>query len=257
MIPVKSQREIALLERANVIVREVLEILEKAVAPGVSTEDLDQIADSEIRKRGALSAFKGYHGYPKTLCASVNDEVVHGIPNRKRKLAAGDIIGLDLGAIVEGYYGDAAVTVGVGRISEEARKLIDATRDSLHQGIASAVPGKPLNNIGMAVQNFAEAKGYGVVRDYVGHGVGTALHEEPQVPNYWPGRPGPNLREGMVLAIEPMLNLGTSRTAVDPDGWTVRTADGKLSAHFEHSIVITQDGAKILGSPAMVEVVSR
>jgi methionyl aminopeptidase len=249
VILVKSPQELARMERANTIVREVLALLEEAVEPGVSTEDLDRLAETEIRKRGGTTAFKGYHGYPKTLCASVNDEVVHGIPHRKRKLAEGDIIGLDLGAVYEGYYGDGAVTVGVGRISEDARLLIEATREALHVGIAKAVPGAPLHEIGRAIQQYAEGRGYSIVRDYVGHGIGTSLHEEPQVPNYWPGRPGPALREGMVLAIEPMLNIGTARTSVDADGWTVRTYDGKLSAHFELSVAVTADGPRILGTP--------
>ena len=251
MILVKSPQELARMERANTIVREVLVLLEDAAVPGVTTEDLDRLAESEIKKRGGSSAFKGYHGYTKTLCASVNDEVVHGIPNRKKKLAAGDIIGLDLGAIYEGYYGDGAVTVGVGRITEDARRLIEATRESLHAGIAKAVPGAPLHEIGRAIQQYAEGRGYSVVRDYVGHGIGTSLHEEPQVPNYWPNRPGPALREGMVLAIEPMLNVGSQHTVVDPDGWTVRTKDGKLSAHFELSVAVTADGPRILGTPAV------
>jgi methionyl aminopeptidase len=256
VIPIKSQREIGIMDRANVVVREVLEVLEEAVLPGTSTEELDRIADTEIRRRGAVPAFKGYYGYPKSLCASINDEVVHGIPTRKRKLQEGDIVGLDLGAIVEGYYGDAAVTVGVGRIGDKAKRLLESTRKALTLGIAEAIPGAPLHAIGRAVQNYAESKGYGVVREYVGHGIGTSLHEEPQVPNYWPGKPGPTLREGMVLALEPMLNAGSAKVVRDSDGWTVRTADGSLSAHFEHSIVVTAEGPRILGAagqPATAE----
>lgn len=257
MISVKSEREIALMDRANAIVREVLALLEREAVPGVTTEDLDRLAEREIRARGAIPAFKGYFDYPKSLCSSINDEIVHGIPSPKRKLREGDVIGLDLGSIVEGYYGDAAVTVGVGKIPEPARRLIDDTREALHVGIAEMLPGAPLHNIGRAIQRFAESRGYGVVRDFVGHGIGTSLHEEPQVPNYWPGRPGPALREGMVLAIEPMLNLGTERTIKDSDGWTVRTADGQISAHFELSVAVTAGAPRILGGVAVPATAAR
>jgi len=252
VIVIKSPREVGLMERANAIVVEVLEMLREAVVPGVSTLDLDEIAESEIRKRGAKPAFLGYYEYPRTLCASINDEVVHGIPNRKRKLAEGDIIGLDLGAVVEDYYGDAAITVGCGEVGAEVERLIATTREALAVGIAEAVVGARLSNIGAAIQKYAEDRGYSVVRDYVGHGIGTKLHEDPQVHNYGPGGRGPVLREGMVLAIEPMLNVGTDKVKVDSDGWTVRTVDGELSAHFENSIAVTAGGPRVLGAAMAV-----
>lgn len=246
MITIRSREELARLEEASRVVLETLDAVEKAVAPGVTTEDLDRLAEAEIRRRGARPAFIGYRGYPKTLCTSVNDEVVHGIPG-KRSLKEGDIVGVDCGAVVEGYFGDAARTLPVGRITPERLRLLDVTRRALDAGIAAASPGNRVSDIGAAVEAVAGAHGYGVVRDFVGHGVGTALHEEPQVPNYGPGGRGGMLKPGMVIAIEPMLNLGGAEVVVERDGWTVRTRDGSASAHFEFTVAIEPEGAVILG----------
>lgn len=247
MITIRSQRELALLEEASRVVLETLDVVEKAVGPGVTTDELDRIAEAEILRRGARPAFVGYRGYPKTLCTSINDEVVHGIPG-KRTLHDGDIIGVDCGAIVGGYFGDAARTIGVGSIEAERVKLLEVTRRGLEAGIAAARPGNRVSDIGAAVEAVAIPHGYGVVRDFVGHGVGTALHEEPQVPNYGPGGRGSLLRAGMVIAIEPMFNLGRADVKTDRDGWTVRTRDGSPSAHFENTVVIEAEGAVILGT---------
>ena len=214
--------------------------------PGVTTFELDRAAESYIRKRGGLPAFKGYRGFPATLCTSINAEVVHGIPSKKRRLAEGDIIGIDCGAIVDGYYGDHAITFAVGLITEEAQRLIDTTREALYAGIAQAKIGNYLSDISYAIQVFAEQRSYSVVKVFVGHGIGTALHEEPQVPNFGPPRRGPRLRAGMVLALEPMVNIGTSDVQILQDNWTVITADGRLSAHFEHTITVAEHGGIIL-----------
>ncbi len=246
MITIRSFAELLKLEEASRVVLETLDAVEKAVAPGVTTEDLDRVAEAEIRRHGARPAFVGYRGYPKTLCTSINDEVVHGIPG-KRSLKEGDIVGVDCGAIVDGYYGDAARTVPVGRISSERVRLLETTRRGLDGGIAAARPGNRVSDIGAAVESVALAGGYGVVRDFVGHGVGTALHEEPQIPNYGPGGRGGVLKSGMVIAIEPMFNLGRAEVTVDRDGWTVRTRDGSASAHFEYTVAIGPQGAVILG----------
>jgi methionyl aminopeptidase len=246
MITIRSLEELIKLEEASRVVLETLDIVEKAVAPGVTTDDLDQIAEAEIRKRGARSAFVGYRGYPKTLCTSINEEVVHGIPGR-RSLKEGDIVGIDCGAIVDGYYGDAARTMPVGRITPERARLLAVTRKALDAGIAAARPGNRVSDIGAAVEALALENGYGVVRDFVGHGVGTALHEEPQIPNYGPGGRGGLLKSGMVIAIEPMFNLGRAEVSVDRDGWTVRTRDGSASAHFEFTVAIEPQGAVVLG----------
>jgi methionyl aminopeptidase len=246
MITIRSTDELSRLERASRVVLETLEVLKKAVEPGVTTEELDRIAAEEIRKRGAKAAFLNYRGFPKTICTSVNDEVVHGIPG-KRSLKEGDIVGIDCGAVVEGYYGDAARTLPVGRIDPARARLLEVTRDALHAGIASAQPGGRVSDIGAAVESVALLHGYGVVREFVGHGVGTALHEEPQVPNYGPPGRGSTLKPGMVIAIEPMFNLGTGQVSVDRDGWTVRTGDRSASAHFEYTIAIGVDGPVILG----------
>ena len=227
------------------MVLETLELIEKAVAPGVTTEELDRLAEAEIRRRGARPAFLGYRGYPKTLCTSVNDEVVHGIPGR-RALREGDIVGVDCGAIVGGYFGDASRTMPVGTIDPEKAELLEVTRKGLEAGIAAARPGNRVSDIGAAVEAVAIPHGYGVVRDFVGHGVGTALHEEPQIPNYGPGGRGSLLRAGMVIAIEPMFNLGRAEVSTDKDGWTVRTRDGSASAHFENTVAITKDGPLVL-----------
>ena len=229
------------------MVLETLEVLERAVEPGITTAELDRLAEEQIRRRGARPAFLGYRGYPKTLCTSINDEVVHGIPG-KRALKEGDILGIDCGAIVEGYYGDAARTVAVGRIDPERAKLLRITREALEAGIAAARPGGRVSDIGAAVEAVAILHGYGVVRDFVGHGVGTALHEEPQIPNYGPPGRGAALKAGMVIAIEPMFNLGRAEVSVDKDGWTVRTRDGSASAHFEYTVALAADGAVVLGT---------
>ena len=250
MITIRSQEELRKLEEASRIVLETLDVVEKAVAPGVTTDDLDRIAESEIRARGGRPAFVGYRGYPKTLCTSVNDEVVHGIPG-KRRLQDGDVVGIDCGAVVDGYYGDAARTLAVGRVDAEIARLLEATRRALLEGIAAARPGGRVSDIGAAVEAVAIVNGYGVVRDFVGHGVGTALHEEPQIPNYGPAGRGSLLRAGMVLAIEPMFNLGRAEVSVDPDGWTVRTRDRSTSAHFEYTIALEPQGAVILGTGSL------
>lgn len=249
MIVLKTPEEVAVMAQASRVVAEVLGVLKQAVRPGVTTDELDKLAESEIRARGAQPAFKGYRGYPKTLCASVNEQVVHGIPS-KRVLKEGDIIGLDLGAIVGGFYGDSAVTVGVGSIAEKTAGLVRVTEEALALGIQQAVVGKRLSDISHAVQQHVEAAGYSVVTEFVGHGIGRQLHEEPQVPNY--GRPGqgPRLSPGMVLAIEPMVNMGGAAVKVLEDRWTAVTADGSLSAHFEHTIAIQPSGpALVLSRP--------
>ena len=250
MITIRSHEELRKLEEASRIVLETLDAVEKAVAPGVTTDELDRIAEAEIRRQGARPAFIGYRGYPKTLCTSVNDEVVHGIPG-KRTLKEGDVIGIDCGAVVSGYFGDAARTVPVGRIDDVTAELLEVTRKALEAGIAAARPGARVSDIGAAVEAIALLHGYGVVRDFVGHGVGTALHEEPQIPNYGPGGRGSLLKAGMVLAIEPMFNLGRAEVSVDPDGWTVRTRDRSTSAHFEHTIALEPGGAVILGTGSL------
>lgn len=247
MITIRSEKELLLLEEASRVVLETLDVVEQAVVPGVTTDELDRIAEAEIRRRGARPAFVGYRGYPKTLCTSVNDEVVHGIPG-KRALKEGDIVGVDCGAVVGGYFGDAARTLPVGAIDPDKAKLLEMTRRGLAAGIEAARPGNRVSDIGAAVEAVAIPHGYGVVRDFVGHGVGTALHEEPQVPNYGPGGRGSLLRAGMVIAIEPMFNLGRAEVGTDKDGWTVRTRDGSPSAHFENTIAIGAEGAVVLGT---------
>ena len=238
-------------QAGHVVARAKARVME-AISPGVGTLELDRVAEAEIRQLGAVPSFKGYMGggtvpFPATICVSVNEEIVHGIPG-SRVLKEGDIVSVDVGAIVEGFHGDAAFTVGVGKISSEAQRLIDTTREALMLGIARARAGARIGDISAAVQRHAEEHGYSVVRQYVGHGIGRALHEEPAVPNYGtPGR-GVLLREGMTIAIEPMLNMGDWETTQSEDGWTVVTADGSLSAHFEHTIAVTEDGAKVLTS---------
>src|SRR6266576_1468237 len=237
------------MRRANVIVAEVLQELKKRVAPGVTTLELDAIAEEFTLKKNAIPAFKGYNVagriYPRCLCASVNDEIVHGIPSN-RALREGDIIGLDYGVIYEGFYGDSAITVGVGKVSEEAQRLMDVTEQSLYRGIEELVDGKRLGDLGAVVQRIAESAGYSVVRAFVGHGIGKKLHEEPPVPNYGEPDRGLRLKEGMVLAIEPMVNAGSYEVEIKEDGWTAVTKDGSLAAHFEHSVAITQSGPYIL-----------
>lgn len=245
MITCRSAAEIERMARVNALVARVLAELEAMVAPGITTADLDALAEQRLREAGGEPAFKGYHGYPATICASVNEQVVHGIPS-SRKLAEGDIVSVDMGAKMDGFYGDSAVTVPVGTVSPDARRLLDVTRGSLYEGLAAVKPGGRLSDIGAAVQRHVEAHGFTVVREFVGHGIGTALHEEPQIPNYGtPGR-GPRLTEGMVLAIEPMVNMGKAAVKVLGDGWTAVTKDGSLSAHFEHTVVVTSEGCRIL-----------
>lgn len=241
MIILKTPDEIAVMAKASRVVAEALAVLKNAVKPGVTTDELDRLAESEIRARGGMPAFKGYRNYPKTLCASVNEQVVHGIPS-KRVLKEGDIVGLDLGAIVGGFYGDSAVTVGVGRIDEKTAALVRVTEESLSLAIEQAQVGNRLSDISHAVQRHVEAAGYSVVTEFVGHGIGRQLHEEPQVPNYGKPGQGPRLQAGMVLAIEPMVNMGGSAVRVLDDRWTAVTVDGSLSAHFEHTIAIQPSG---------------
>jgi methionyl aminopeptidase len=245
MIILKTPDEIAVMARASRVVAEALAVLKNAVKPGVTTDELDRLAETEIRARGAIPAFKGYRNYPKTLCASVNEQVVHGIPS-KRVLKEGDIIGLDLGAIVGGFYGDSAMTVPVGRIDEKTAALVRITEESLLLAIEQAQVGNRLSDISHAVQRHVEAAGYSVVTEFVGHGIGRQLHEEPQVPNYGKPGQGPRLQAGMVLAIEPMVNMGGSAVRVLDDRWTAVTADGSLSAHFEHTIAIQPSGPALV-----------
>lgn len=245
MIVCRSAAEIERLARVNALVARVLAELKAAVAPGVTTADLDALAEQRLREAGAEPAFKGYHGYPATICASVNEQVVHGIPSN-RPLVEGDIVSIDMGAKLEGFYGDSAVTVPVGRVSPEAARLLEVTEAALYKGIEAVRPGGRVSDIGAAVQRHVEAHGFSVVREFVGHGIGTRLHEEPQIPNYGPAGRGPRLAEGMVLAIEPMVNVGKPGVKVLGDGWTAVTKDGSLSAHFEHTVVVTADGYRIL-----------
>ena len=244
-ITIKSRREMEAMAVAGSIVGATLTLLKKSVEPGITTGDLNHIADSNIRSMGAVPTFLGYQGFPAAICASVNEEIVHGIPG-KRALQEGDIIKMDVGATIDGFIGDAAISVAVGRVSETAQQLMDDTEASLYAGIAAAQPGNRIGDIGAAVEGYALARGYGVVRQFVGHGVGRHLHEDPQVPNY--GEPGKGilLRPGMCICIEPMLNLGTEEATILDDDWTVVTKDGALSAHFEHTLAITKDGPKIL-----------
>lgn len=245
MIILKTPDEVAVMAKASRVVAEALAVLKSAVKPGITTDELDRLAESEIRSRGAIPAFKGYRNYPKTLCASVNEQVVHGIPS-KRVLKEGDIIGLDLGAIVGGFYGDSAVTVAVGRIDEKTAALVRITEESLSLAIEQARVGNRLSDISHAVQRHVEAAGYSVVTEFVGHGIGRQLHEEPQVPNYGKPGQGPRLQAGMVLAIEPMVNMGGSAVRVLDDRWTAVTVDGSLSAHFEHTIAIQSSGSALV-----------
>ncbi len=245
MIILKSDREIEKISVACRVVVGALKELKKEIKAGITTEELDKIAEEYILSKGAKPAFKGYRGYPATLCTSINEEVVHGIPS-KRRLAEGDIVSLDLGAIHEGYYGDAALTIGVGKISREAERLIKVTEESLYRGIEEAQPGKRLGDISWAIQSHVESAGFSVVFDFVGHGIGKNLHEEPQVPNFGSSGQGPRLKEGMVFAIEPMVNMGGAATRILDDNWTAVTKDGSLSAHSEHTVAITGKGPMIL-----------
>lgn len=243
----KSATEIEKMRRSGRIVREVLDHLRTVVAPGVSTMDLERAAEQKIKELGAKPAFKGYYDYPCVLCTSINEEIVHGIPSAKRVLKAGDIVSIDCGVVLDGYYGDAAITVPVdSKLSPELQKLLEVTEASLYKGIEQARIGNAVGDVGAAVQQHVEANGFSVVREFVGHGIGTRLHEEPQVPNFGMKGYGPKLKEGMVLAIEPMVNSGKAGTRVLDDKWTAVTVDGSYSAHFEHCVAVTKDGPVIL-----------
>lgn len=246
MIVLKSSRELELMKEACQISAEALMVAGEAVKPGVSTKEIDEIAYKFIKKYGATPNFLNYGGFPATACISINDEVIHGIPKADRIIKDGDIVSIDLGAAKNGYNGDNAATFAAGTCSPEAKRLMDTTRESLYKGIEQAVPGNRIGDIGFAVQSYCEERGFGVVRDFVGHGVGTKLHEEPSVPNFGHAGRGIRLLPGMTLAIEPMINLGTYKVKQLSDGWTVKTADGKLSAHFEHTVAITSNGPVIL-----------
>ncbi len=244
----KSAAEIEKMRRSGHIVREVLEHLRGLVAPGVSTMDLERVAAKKIEEAGATPAFKGYYDYPCVLCTSINQEIVHGIPSEKRVLKAGDIVSIDCGVVLDGYYGDAAITVPVVEVSSELKKLLEITEASLYRGIEAARIGNTVGDVGAAVQELVEANGFSVVREFVGHGIGTRLHEEPQVPNFGTHGQGARLREGMVLAIEPMVNCGKPGTRLLKDKWTAVTEDGSYSAHFEHCVAVTKNGPLILTS---------
>lgn len=242
----KSPHEIEKMRRAGQVTREVLELVRSQVQPGATTYDLEKAAEARLKELGVKAAFKGYHGFPCVLCTSVNQEVVHGIPSPKRVLEEGDIVSVDFGVVVDGYFGDSAITVPVGAISKDADRLLKTTEASLRAGIAAVHPGATLGDVGAAVQKVVEAEGFSVVRDFVGHGIGSAMHEDPQVPNFGQAGRGMKLRTGMVIAIEPMVNAGAYDVQVLDDGWTAVTADGSLSAHFEHTVAVTADGARIL-----------
>jgi methionyl aminopeptidase len=245
MVVLKHADEIEKARASNRIVAEVLSVLREKVKPGLTTRELDKIAESITEKRGAKPAFKGYRGYPFSLCTSVNEEVVHGMPSN-RVLMEGDIIGLDFGVYYQGLYGDSAVTIPVGKVDDQAARLMQVTEQSLYMAINQACAGNRLGDISAAVQETAESSGYSVVRDFVGHGIGKSLHEDPQIPNFGKKGRGIELKRGMILAIEPMINEGKYKVKILPDGWTVVTADGSLSAHFEHSVAITDSGPEIL-----------
>lgn len=250
MIYLKSKREIEIMDRANKIVHKVLDALEDAIRPGIKTKELDKISEEITVKEGGIPAFKNYHGYPASLCVSVNDEVVHGIPSEKT-LKEGDIVSLDFGVLYQGYYGDAARTCPVGQISTEDERLINVTKKSLELGIKQAKEGAKISDISKAVEDYVTRNDFSVVRDYVGHGIGKNLHEEPQVPNFYTEKLTYPIKCGMVLAIEPMVNAGKSDVYTEKDGWTVKTKDGKKSAHFEYSIAVTENGPVILGVSAL------
>ena len=245
-VETKSARELDVMRRAGAVVARTLEILAQACVPGIDTAELEKIAASEIKKRGATPAFLGYRGYPAVLCASINEEVVHGIPKRGRNLCEGDIIGLDLGAVVDGYFGDAALTVPVGRVSDDALRLIETTRQAMMKGIEAARSGARIGDVSSAIQRHAQSAGFSVVREFIGHGIGRSLHEDPPIPNYGEPGTGTRLRPGMTLAIEPMINAGGTAVRVLDDRWTAVTTDKSLSAHFEHTVVVTDGGPEIL-----------
>ncbi len=240
----RNADELNKMRRAGKVVAEMHEVTRAAIRPGITTMEINNVAAAVIEKRGARSNFLNYHGFPAVICASPNSMIVHGIPG-DYVLQEGDIISIDCGAIIEGYHGDAAYTAGVGQISKEAQRLLDVTERSLWAGIEQMTIGNRLHEIGRAVEKVALAAGYGIVREYVGHAIGTAMHESPQVPNYWPGKPGPIMKEGMVFAVEPMINIGGEETYTLDDGWGVMTTDGSLSAHFEHTIALTDNGPEV------------
>ena len=246
MIVLKTSRELSLMKEACRISAGALKVAGEAVKPGISTWEIDRIAYDYIKSQGAEPIFLGLYGFPATACISINDEVIHGIPSKTRILRSGDIVSIDLGAKIGGYNGDNAATFACGDVSDEAKRLMDTTRESLYKAIEAAVPGGKLGDVSSAVQRYCEERGYGVVREYTGHGIGKALHEDPSVPNYGTAGRGVRLLPGMTIAIEPMINQGTARIKVLPDGWTVKTTDGKLSAHVEHTVAITKDGPVIL-----------
>jgi methionyl aminopeptidase len=248
-IQLKSPAEIAKLREANLVVADVLDALEAAARPGMTTWELNEVAAQRLKQLKADSAFLGYHGYPAVLCTSVNEVVVHGIPRRDVVLKEGDLLSIDFGAFKDGWCGDSARTIPIGKVSAKAQALIDATRESLERAITQCVPGNRLGDIGWAVQSYVEPQGYSVVRQFVGHGIGRAMHEEPHVPNYGDAGKGRRLSAGLVIAIEPMINAGTPDVVVKDDGWTAVTKDGTLSAHFEHSVAITDEGPIVLSRP--------
>jgi methionyl aminopeptidase len=245
-VVLKSSQEIEKMRRAGKVVREVLELVRSHVKPGATTLDLEKAAEARLTEMGVKAAFKGYHGYPCVLCVSVNSEVVHGIPSAKRVLKEGDIVSVDFGAVVDGYYGDAAITVPVGAIDATAARLLAVTEASLQAGIAAVKPGATLGDVGAAVQGVVEGEGFSVVREFVGHGIGVHMHEDPQVPNFGLAGRGMKLRAGMVIAIEPMVNAGKPEVLVLEDGWTAVAKDGSMSAHFEHTVAVTASGARVL-----------
>ena len=249
MITRKSPEQIALMRRAGKVVAEMHEECVRAAKPGATTADVDGVAREVIDRRGARSNFLNYHGFPAVVCTSPNNVIVHGIPSDDVVLEEGDILSIDCGAIIEGWHADAAITVPIGEVDDESKRLIEVTRASLEAAIDQVVEGHRLGDVGAAVENVATDAGFTVVREYVGHGIGTAMHEEPQVPNYWPGTPGPTLKTGMVFAVEPMVNAGGPETEVLDDGWAVVTRDGRRSAHFEHTIAVTDHGPEVLTLP--------
>ncbi|RLE18684.1 MAG: type I methionyl aminopeptidase [Acidobacteria bacterium] len=247
MILLKSTAEIDAMDQANRLVHRALVHVREAAAPGVTTWDLDQKAEALIRSEGGIPAFKGYRGFPGTLCISINDVIVHGIPSRSVRLREGDLVSVDCGTVMDGFFGDAAISFGVGRVSEEVRRLMETTQKCLEDAVSEVRPNNRLGDVGAAVQRRAESAGYGVVRDFVGHGIGRSLHEDPQVPNYGVAGRGQVMKPGLVIAIEPMITAGSWRVKVDDDGWTARTEDGRIAAHFEFSVAVTENGARVLG----------
>ncbi|HEX4021172.1 MAG TPA: type I methionyl aminopeptidase [Acidobacteriaceae bacterium] len=245
-IVIRTQQEIEKMRRSGIALRAVLDAVRSVVVAGSTTMDLERVAEAKIAETGGISAFKGYRGYPRTLCTSINSEVVHGIPSKKHTLREGDVVSIDCGVVIDGYYSDSAITVPVGKVAPEVEKLLQVTESSLASAIETVRPGVHMGDVGAAVQDMVEAAGFSVVREFVGHGIGTNMHEDPQVPNYGRRGIGIKLREGMVLAIEPMVNVGKPEVRVLEDGWTAVTVDGSVSAHFEHTVAVTADGAQVL-----------